>query len=334
MIPILKISYLFGFFQICAIDFKIFPCVQIDVFEAKHYAARDEHTKCWMLFVAASRWFAQRLDFITVLVSVVATFLTVSLKEVMGASIAGLALVYVNSMIGGVQWCVRQYTETENMATAIERIFSFTELPSEAPLNAPEQTKYSVGQEDVVSNKSVSCGVMEFRNVHLKYDPLGDYVLHGLSFVTKPAEKIGIVGRTGAGKSTILQALFRMVEPEGDILLDGMLTSEMGLHQLRKSISIIPQESLLFSETLRINLDPFSEFSSEQLWDVLEKVELKTYVGAQSGGLEMMVQEGGGNLSAGQRQLLCLARALLRDNKFLVIDEATANVDEVRNPQT
>lgn len=299
------------------------------MFEAKHYAARDEHTKCWMLFVGASRWFAQRLDFITVIVSVVATFLTVSLKDVMGAQIAGLALVYVNSMIGGVQWCVRQYTETENMATAIERIFSFTELPSEAPLNTPEQTKYSVGLGDVVSNKSVSSGVMEFRDVRLKYDPLGDYVLHGLSFITKPAEKIGIVGRTGAGKSTILQALFRMVEPEGEILLDGMLTSEMGLHQLRKSISIIPQESLLFSETLRINLDPFSEFSSEQLWDVLEKVELKTYVGAQNGGLEMMVQEGGGNLSAGQRQLLCLARALLRDNKFLVIDEATANVDEV-----
>ena len=250
----------------------------------------------------------------------------------MGASIAGLALVYVNSMIGGVQWCVRQFTETENMATAIERVLSFTELPSEAPLDAPEKGQYSV-EAEVISNKSVSSGVLEFRDVKLKYDPEGDdYVLHGMSFLTKPAEKIGIVGRTGAGKSSILQALFRMVEPEGEILLDGMLTSEMGLHQLRKSISIIPQESLLFSETLRINLDPFSEFTSEQLWDVLEKVELKVYVAAQTGGLEMMVQEGGGNLSAGQRQLLCLARALLRDNKFLVIDEATANVDEVRGP--
>ena len=223
---------------------------------------------------------------------------------------------------------IRQYTEAENMATAVERIMSFTELPPEASLDAPEKTKYCV-EGEVISNKNVTRGVMEFRDVKLRYDPDGDYVLHGLSFVTKPAEKIGIVGRTGAGKSTILQALFRMVEPEGEILLDGMLTSEMGLHQLRKSISIIPQESLLFSETLRINLDPFSEFTSEQLWDVLEKVELKKYVAAQVEGLEMMIQEGGGNLSAGQRQLLCLARALLRDNKFLVIDEATANVDEV-----
>ncbi|XP_063678313.1 ATP-binding cassette sub-family C member 4-like isoform X2 [Bolinopsis microptera] len=299
---------------------------QIDIYEAKHYLARDEHTRCWMLFVAASRWFAQRIDFITVIVSVVATFLTVSLRDHMGASIAGLALVYVNSMIGGVQWCVRQFTETENMATAIERVLSFTDLPSEAPLDPPEKSPYSV---EVITNIRVNSGVIEFRDVKLKYDPEGDdYVLHGMSFLTKPAEKIGIVGRTGAGKSSILQALFRMVEPEGEILLDGMLTSEMGLHQLRKSISIIPQESLLFSETLRINLDPFSEFTSEQLWDVLEKVELKVYVAAQTGGLEMMVQEGGGNLSAGQRQLLCLARALLRDNKILVIDEATANVDE------
>ena len=244
----------------------------------------------------------------------------------MGASVAGLAVVYITNMVSGFQWCIRQYTETENMMTAVERIYMFADLPSEAPLELTDK------ERTVLSNKVASNGVIEFRNVSLKYDPEGDYILRDLSFLTKPCEKIGIVGRTGAGKSTVLQALFRMVEPEGEILLDGMLTREMGLHELRRSISIIPQESLLFSETLRVNLDPFSEFSDDYLWDALEKVELKSYVSAQTGGLEMMVQEGGGNLSAGQRQLLCLARALLRDNKFLVIDEATANVDEVRGP--
>ncbi|XP_063690754.1 ATP-binding cassette sub-family C member 4-like [Bolinopsis microptera] len=296
---------------------------QIEIFESKHYHARDEHTRCWILFQAASHWFSLRLDCLTVLNCVIATFLAVLLKEVVGASVAGLAVVYITNMVNGFQWCIRQYTETENMMTAVERIYMFADLPSEAPLEVTDKRTI------VVRNKVATSGVIEFRNVSLKYDPEGDYILRDLSFLTKPCEKIGIVGRTGAGKSTILQALFRMVEPEGEILLDGMLTREMGLHELRRSISIIPQESLLFSETLRVNLDPFSEFSDDYLWDALEKVKLKSYVSAQTGGLEMMVQEGGGNLSAGQRQLLCLARALLKDNKFLVIDEATANVDEL-----
>ncbi|XP_063691934.1 ATP-binding cassette sub-family C member 4-like [Bolinopsis microptera] len=303
---------------------------QIDIYESTHYYLRDEHTRCWMLFEASTEWLATRLDFITIATSVLATFLTVALRDVISASIAGLALVYVNNMIGGLQWCVNQYTETENMMTAVERIFMFAELPPEAPLEAPDRNKDQGNCHAITDSNVVQKGVIEFRNVKLKYDPdpESDYILYDLSFITKPCEKIGIVGRTGAGKSTILQALFRMVEPEGDILLDGMLTRDMGLHELRKSISIIPQESLLFSETLRVNLDPFTEFSDEYLWDALEKVELKKYISAQTGGLEMTVQEGGGNLSAGQRQLLCLARAMLKDNKFLVIDEATANVDE------
>jgi ATP-binding cassette subfamily C (CFTR/MRP) protein 4 len=281
-----------------------------------------------MLFLGGTNWFSWRLNLIIAVVSLIATFLTISLKDVISAQVAGLALVYINNLIGGFQWCVLQYSETESTMIAIERLFMFAELPPEAPLEAPDKTK-----DTKSSSKSNSLtGVIEFRNVKLKYDPdpSADYILHNLSFITRPCEKIGIVGRTGAGKSTILQALFRMVEPEGEILLDGRLTSGMGLHQLRRSISIIPQESLLFSETLRMNLDPFIEFRDEQLWDALEKVELKSYVSAQAEGMNMMLQEGGGNLSAGQRQLLCLARALLRDNKFLVIDEATANVDEVR----
>ena len=273
------------------------------------------------------------MDIVSALTCSASTFLIVGMKDIINASIAGLSIVYINNMIIGLQHCINEYTETENIMTAVERIYGFAALPPEAPLELTEKTKSRVKNE-VVSNKTVvSKGVIEFRNVKLKYDPDPEaaYILRDLSFVTMPSEKIGIVGRTGAGKSTILQALYRIVEPEGEILLDGMLTREMGLHQLRKSISIIPQESLLFSETLRVNLDPFSEFSDERLWDALDKVELKSYVSADSGGLEMLIQEGGGNLSAGQRQLLCLARALLRENKFLVIDEATANVDEVIN---
>ena len=198
-------------------------------------------------------------------------------------------------------------------------MFRYTELPSEAPLALP--------QDNIVSNREV--GKIEFKSVNLRYNQEeAVYALRDITLSIRSGEKIGVVGRTGAGKSSLLQALFRMTEPEGDILIDGVLTREMGLHYLRRSISIIPQESLLFSDTLRKNLDPFSEFEDEEIWGALKKVEMESYVYGQTDGLQLVVTEAGSNLSAGQKQLICLARALLRNTQILVIDEATANVDQ------
>ncbi|RLN68926.1 hypothetical protein BBJ28_00023066 [Nothophytophthora sp. Chile5] len=203
--------------------------------------------------------------------------------------------------------------------TSVERILHFREIPQEEdPPDCPP----------INSALWPSQGAITFDNLCLKYRPELPLVLRGVSMSVAGGEKVGICGRTGAGKSSLMIALFRICEfDQGSVVIDGVNIQNVRLHDLRRSLAIIPQDPVLFSGPLRENLDPFGEYSDAEIWTVLKQVHLAETVAAWGAGLAFVLSEKGDNLSVGQRQLLCIGRALLKNSKIVVLDEATANVD-------
>ncbi|XP_072760188.1 multidrug resistance-associated protein 1 isoform X7 [Anoplolepis gracilipes] len=279
----------------------------------------DSNQVCYYPSIIANRWLAVRLEMVGNLIIFFAALFAVLSRDTMSSGLVGLSVSYALQITQTLNWLVRMTSDVETNIVAVERIKEYGDTTQEAPW---KNTEYTPPKEWPMH------GRVDFKNFKVRYREGLDLVLNGLTFSVLGGEKIGIVGRTGAGKSSMTLALFRIIEAaHGKILIDDIDISKMGLHDLRARLTIIPQDPVLFSGTLRMNLDPFDGHTDEEIWRALEHAHLKSFVKNLPNGLSHEVTEGGENLSVGQRQLICLARALLRKTKVLILDEATAAVD-------
>ncbi|KAH7682394.1 Xenobiotic-transporting ATPase protein [Dioscorea alata] len=291
-----------------------------DRFFAKSLELIDKHASPFFLNFTSCEWLILRLEMMSAAVLSSSALIMTSLPPgALSPGFVGMALSYGISMNTSLIFSVQYQCTLANCIMSVERLNQYMHISSESP---------EVIHENQPAPNWPSVGRVELHELKIRYRPDTPFVLQGITCTFEGGHKIGIVGRTGSGKTTLLSALFRLVEPAGGkIIIDGINISSIGLHDLRSLLGIIPQDPTLFKGSVKYNLDPLGQHTDTEIWEVLDKCQLREAVQGKEKGLDSLVVEDGSNWSMGQRQLFCLGRALLRRSKILVLDEATALID-------
>ncbi|EGC37940.1 hypothetical protein DICPUDRAFT_76449 [Dictyostelium purpureum] len=277
----------------------------------------DIHNRCMFAAFAINMWVSIRLEFLASTLVFFASLFSLFSNNTDGFAV--LAVSTAMSMTGYLNWAIKQSVELEVKMNSFQRIHSYIQTP-------PEGKKYLETDSNLTNWPSK--GEIQFNNIEIRYRPNSEPSLKNISFNVNSFEKIGIVGRTGAGKSTIGVSLFRMVEcHKGSITIDGVDISKVGLHKLRSSLGVVPQDPWVFTGSIRSNIDPFNQYSDEEIWGALEKVKLSKAISEMPKKLNTKIAENGEGLSFGQKQLLSLTRTILKGSKVILMDEATSAID-------